>query len=83
MIEGPVFSDSSPLIALTQIGRLDLLPALFTTVIIPPAVARETARTVTLPARVRVRPLARAIDPRVVRAGLGPGEGILVEAGQT
>jgi hypothetical protein len=41
MTGGPVVSDSSPLIALSRIGRLDLLQRLFGTVTIPPAVARE------------------------------------------
>jgi uncharacterized protein len=34
-------SDSSPLIAFSAIGRLDLLQALFTELIVPPAVWRE------------------------------------------
>lgn len=42
-------SNSSPLIALTQIGQLDLLRQLYASVLVPPAVAREVARTVTLP----------------------------------
>jgi Domain of unknown function (DUF4062) len=42
----PVISNSSPLIALTQIGRLDLLRQLHTSICIPPAVAREVEPTV-------------------------------------
>jgi predicted nucleic acid-binding protein len=38
--------DASSLIALTQIDRLWLLPRLFETVVVPPAVALETIRTV-------------------------------------
>ena len=41
-----IVADSSPLIALTQINRTWLLPALFADVLVPPAVARETARSV-------------------------------------
>ena len=36
-----IVADSSPLIALLNIHRLELLPALFTTIIVPPAVASE------------------------------------------
>jgi predicted nucleic acid-binding protein len=39
-----VVSDTSPIRCLAHIGRLDLLPALFGDVIIPPAVVRELAR---------------------------------------
>jgi predicted nucleic acid-binding protein len=37
----PIVSNSSPLIALARIERLDLVPALLHSVLIPPAVARE------------------------------------------
>jgi len=36
-----VVADSSPLIALLNVGHIDILPQLFGTVIIPPAVASE------------------------------------------
>ncbi len=36
-----VVADSSPLIALINIGHIDILPQLFGTVIIPPAIATE------------------------------------------
>ena len=68
-----VVSNSSPLIALTQIGHLNLLEKLFTTVVIPPSVTRETT-SVVLPAWVIERPLAQPIGPRILRASLGPGE---------
>jgi predicted nucleic acid-binding protein len=41
VIAGPVVSNSSPLVALARIERLDLLPALFAEIWIPPAVAGE------------------------------------------
>lgn len=47
-------SDASPLIALDQIGRLDLLPALFTAVVIPPAVADEAFGSEAVPSWLRV-----------------------------
>ncbi len=68
-----IVSNSSPLIALEQIGHLDLLEKLFATVLIPPAVARETARVV-LPAWITERSLTQPIGPQILRASLGPGE---------
>ena len=38
-----VVSNSSPLIALARIQRLDLVPAILHSILIPPAVAREIA----------------------------------------
>lgn len=74
MIHPPVASNSSPLIALEQIGHLDLLQRLFSEVLIPPAVARETASTVALPVWIAERTLAQPIGPQILRASLGPGE---------
>jgi hypothetical protein len=42
----PVVSNSSPLIALVRIQRLDLVPALVQSVLIPPAVAREISPSI-------------------------------------
>jgi predicted nucleic acid-binding protein len=39
-----VVSDTSPVTALLQIGKADLLPALFDRVLIPPAVLNELLR---------------------------------------
>lgn len=36
-----VIADSSPLIALVNIGHIDVLPQLFREIVIPPAVAAE------------------------------------------
>ena len=67
-------SNASPLIALNQLGLLDALAPLFAHLIIPPAVAREIAPSVTRPPWIAQRSLARPVAPRLVQAGLGPGE---------
>jgi predicted nucleic acid-binding protein len=67
-------SNSSPLIALEQIGKLDLLRELFSAVIIPPAVASETSPTVKLPPWITVDRLRWRLDPRTIRPSLGLGE---------
>lgn len=69
-----VVSNSSPLIALEQIGQLHLLQALFDTLLVPPAVVRETAPTVTLPKWVNERALTQQIGPQLLSSSLGPGE---------
>lgn len=61
-----IVSDASPLIAFSQIGRLDLLRQLFGTMVVPPIVAREAEPSLpALPAWIEVRPLAdpRGLDP--------------------
>jgi hypothetical protein len=63
-------SNSSPLIALEKIGKLDLLRELFSAVIIPPAVATEIAPTVTLPSWIKVDRLRWRLDPRTIRPSL-------------
>jgi predicted nucleic acid-binding protein len=74
MSSAPVISNASPLIALKQIGHLDLLKGLFSAVSIPPAVAREITPTVTLPAWVSEHALTQPIGPQILRTALGPGE---------
>jgi predicted nucleic acid-binding protein len=70
-----VVSNSSPLIALTQIGRLDLLGRLHPQVLIPPAVAVEIEPTVPrLPGWIAVKPLSLPRNPDVVSNSIGPGE---------
>ena len=67
-------SNSSPLIALEKIGRLDLLRELFSLVVVPPAVAIETTPTVKLPTWIHVRQLGLGLNPKTIRPSLGPGE---------
>ena len=75
MARPPVIADISALISLGSVGQLQVLPALFGRIIVPPAVAAEaTHRGSTLPSWVDVRPLGRAPDARVVTAHLGAGE---------
>jgi hypothetical protein len=70
-----VVSNSSPLIALTQIGQLDLLRRLHPCILIPPAVAREVAPTLArLPDWILVRELAHPLQPGTVSGSIGPGE---------
>ena len=68
-------SNSSPLIALAAIEQLELLPALFESVLIPAAVAVEIAPSIsTRPGWLQLRPLTRPRPADVVRRTLGPGE---------
>jgi predicted nucleic acid-binding protein len=69
----PVVSKSSAIIALDQIGQLQLLSGLFTELIIPPAVVREVA-PILLPDWIVEQPLTQPVGPQVLRAGLGDGE---------
>ncbi|MBI4736201.1 MAG: hypothetical protein HY766_09110, partial [candidate division NC10 bacterium] len=61
-----VVSDASALIALQQIGQLTLLERLFGTLLIPPAVARETAAGGTLPTWIHERPLAQPLGIPII-----------------
>jgi hypothetical protein len=75
MAQAPVVADASALIALGWVDQLQLLPALFGRIIVPPAVAAEaTYRGSALPGWVDMHPLGRPIDARVSAAHLGPGE---------
>jgi uncharacterized protein len=69
-----VVADASPLIALQQIGQLRLLRAVFTELVVPPAVAREILASVPTVPWVVERVLAQPIAPLVLRANLGAGE---------
>jgi len=75
MARPPVIADISALISLGSVGQLQVPPALFGRITVPPAVAAEaTHRGSTLPSWVDVRPLDRTPDARVVTAHLGAGE---------
>jgi predicted nucleic acid-binding protein len=77
-----VISNSSPLIALTQIGRLELLRHLHTHVLVPPAVAREVEPTVgELPGWLVIQPLANPHQPFTVSGSIGPGEHEVISLG--
>jgi uncharacterized protein len=70
-----VVADTSPLIALHQIGQLQLLERLFGEVLVPPAVAREAAPSLPEPpAWIRTVTPTQPIGSEVLRASLGPGE---------
>ena len=66
-------SDSSPLIALNSIGRLNLLPKLFSGIVAPPAVATEI-KSFQLPEWVDVIPVPSDLEQIMAVKGLGPGE---------
>ena len=61
-----VVADTSPLVALSQVSLLRVLPAVFGVVLIPEAVAREAIK-VGLESWIEVRPLLRAIPAQVSR----------------
>jgi predicted nucleic acid-binding protein len=67
-------ADASPLIALQQVGQLELLRALFAQVTIPPAVAREVRPTVPAASWIVERALSQPIAPMAQRATLAAGE---------
>lgn len=74
MSAGPVICNSSPLIALEQIGRLELLGALFGEIWIPAAVAREVAASVSLPPCISLRAVTHPLAAAVLHVSLGAGE---------
>ena len=69
-----VVSNSSPIIALSDIGRLNLLRDLFGEIAVPPGVIRETITAAPLPEWIFETTLTQPMSPEVVTAGLGPGE---------
>ena len=68
-----VVSNPSPIIALDHLGDLELLRHLFTTVGIPPAVAREVQRS-PLPSWFDNRLLEQPIGSQILQHSLGAGE---------
>lgn len=70
-----IVSNSSPLIALSQIQRLDLVPAILQSVLIPPAVVREIAPSFSvLPEWVSMRTLTSRPSVLTSPGRLGDGE---------
>lgn len=74
MSAGPVICNSSPLIALEQIGCLALLATLFGEVWVPPAVIREGTTSVSLPTFLKERGLTQPLAAAVLQVALGAGE---------
>ena len=73
-MSSPVISNSSPLIALEQLDLLALLEQIFGHVLVPPAVVREVAPTVTLPKWITEQALSQVIGPQILSGSLGAGE---------
>ena len=67
-------ADASPLIALQQVGQLELLRTLFAQITIPPAVAREVRPTVPTASWIVERALSQPIAPSAQRTTLAAGE---------
>jgi predicted nucleic acid-binding protein len=76
-----IVSDSSPLIALEQIGQLNLLRQLFQTLLIPEAVASETRHSVGPRSWIEQRALSRPLLVETLSPALGPGEREAVSLG--
>jgi uncharacterized protein len=68
-----VVTDSGPVIALSQIGVIELLPILFPAIVVPPAAHREI-KSVAVPEWLHEQRLMRHMDARVVAATLDAGE---------
>jgi uncharacterized protein len=69
-----VISNSSPIIALDQINKLDLLKSLFSEIIIPSAVKREIFSVSSVPFWINEHQLTQPIGSQILRISLGPGE---------
>ena len=69
-----VVADASPLIAFAQIDQLALLEALFTSIVVPSAVAREVAPSVPSQPWIVERQPTQPLAPQVLQASLGAGE---------
>jgi predicted nucleic acid-binding protein len=67
-------SNTSAIIALVQVGQLDLLSRLFTQVTIPSSVRQELGPTFLMPAWLIEKNLAQPVSAQVLNAQLGKGE---------
>ena len=66
--------NASPLIGFERLERLDLLEALTTHLLIPPAVQTEVIGSRPVPPWIEVRPLAQPFSSHVLSSRLGAGE---------
>jgi len=69
MIHSPVVVDASSLIALNQIDRLNILQEIWSTIVVPPAVASEIQHSVIRPKWIVVRALVNDIDQDLPPSG--------------
>lgn len=69
-----VVADASPLIAFAQIGQLPVLEALFATLVVPSAVAREITPSVPRQPWIVERQPTQPLALQVLQARLGAGE---------
>jgi uncharacterized protein len=74
MTSAPVLSNTSPLIALTQLGQMALLEHLFGTIVIAPAVAVEAGPAFNFPPWITQQALTQPVGPMILQTSLGPGE---------
>jgi len=72
--DGPVVCNSSPLIALSHIGEIEILKSLFGEVLVPPAVVAESVSASPLPEWVLRRDLTSAVAVELLHPALGRGE---------
>ncbi|TET11491.1 DUF3368 domain-containing protein [Candidatus Aerophobetes bacterium] len=69
-----VISDSSSLIALSEIGKLNLLKKIFGEVIIPNAVEKEVYREKSPPKWIKVSSVTQRLASHILESSLGAGE---------
>lgn len=69
-----VVSNSSPLIALEQIGQLELLRELYRAILIPEAVSNEIAESVAPRDWLQTRSVTAPVPLETQRSAIGPGE---------
>lgn len=76
-----IVSNSSPLIALADIDQLNLLPDIFDSILIPPAVAAEIAPSIPdLPGWLHVQSLKQALPRPVLNLSVTGTVGVLLVA---
>lgn len=69
-----VISDLSSLIALSEIGKLNLLNKIFGEVIIPNAVEKEVYREKSPPKWIKIFSVTQRLASYILESSLGPGE---------